>query len=81
MNLLFIYFSVRMEGNTKVPSHEYLAAFLKMHGLLYSHAELDKAEILVNMLTSSLTPHIATESLSGWKLVQVSDQICISKNL
>lgn len=66
------FFRVKIEGHGKLSHHEYLAAFLKLHGVLHSHAELDKAEKLVQTLITSLTAHIATESLSSWKLIQVN---------
>ncbi|KAK6641585.1 hypothetical protein RUM44_013300 [Polyplax serrata] len=62
---------VKLEGHNKLSCYEYVTTFLKLHGLLHSNMELETAEKLVQILATSLTAHIATESLSCWKLVQM----------
>lgn len=69
--MLYYLSRVKVEGHTKLSCYEYVTTFLKLHGLLHSNTELETAEKLVQILATSLTAHIATESLSSWKLVQV----------
>lgn len=79
--LLFFFLRVKLEGHGKLTAYEYVSAFLKLHGLLHSNSELETAEKLVQILTTSLTAHIATESLSSWKLVQVYYTVLVTPNL
>jgi protein SMG7 len=62
---------LNVDGRPKLSAQEYVAVFLKLHGLLHAAAALDTAEKCVKLLTTTLTAHIATESLTSWKLVQV----------
>lgn len=62
---------VKLDGHNKLSSYEYITYFLKLHGLLHTGTELEIAEKLVQILSTSLTAHIATESLSSWKIVQM----------
>jgi len=66
-------FSCRLnvDGRNKLSVSEYVAVFLKLHGLLHNSSDLQEAEKYVKTLTTTLTAHVATESLTSWKLVQV----------
>lgn len=50
---------------------EYTTQFLNLHGLLQTGSELNKAEIMVKNLTSTLTALAATESFSCHRLLQM----------
>jgi hypothetical protein len=54
-----------------------VAVFLKLHGLVHNSSNLQEAEKYVKILTTTLTAHVATESLTSWKLVQVCTNILI----
>jgi hypothetical protein len=60
-----------VDGRNKLSVSEYVAVFLKLHGLLHNSSHLQEAEKYVKTLTTTLTAHVATESLTSWKLVQV----------
>jgi hypothetical protein len=60
-----------VEGRNKLSVSEYVAVFLKLHGLLHNCMDLQEAEKCVKILMTTLTAHVATESLTSWKLVQV----------
>jgi len=60
-----------VDGRNKLSVSEYVAVFLKLHGLLHNSSDLQEAEKYVKTLTTTLTAHVATESLTSWKLVQV----------
>jgi protein SMG7 len=54
-----------------------VAVFLKLHGLLHNSSNLQEAEKCVKILMTTLTAHVATESLTSWKLVQVCTDFII----
>jgi protein SMG7 len=62
---------LNVDGRNKLSVSEYGAVFLKLHGLLHNSSDLQEAEKYVKTLTTTLTAHVATESLTSWKLVQV----------
>lgn len=62
---------LNVEGRSKLSVSEYVAVFLKLHGLLHNSSDLQEAEKYVKVLTTTLTAHVATESLTSWKLVQM----------
>jgi len=62
---------LNVDGRNKLSVSEYVAVFLKLHGLLHSSSDLQEAEKYVKTLTTTLTAHVATESLTSWKLVQM----------
>nr|CAD7443175.1 unnamed protein product [Timema bartmani] len=62
---------LNVEGRTKLSVSEYTSVFLKLHGLLHIGADLNLADQYVKLLTATLTAHVATESLSSWRLVQM----------
>lgn len=62
---------LNVEGRNKLSVSEYIAIFLKLHGLLHNCIDLQDAEKCVKILMTTLTAHVATESLTSWKLVQV----------
>lgn len=63
--------SFNIEGKTKLNSQEYIAVFLKLHGVLHNLGDLNIASIYVKLLTETLTALVATESFSSWRLVQM----------
>jgi len=65
------YCRLNVDGRNKLSVSEYVAVFLKLHGLLHNSSDLQEAEKYVKTLTTTLTAHVATESLTSWKLVQV----------
>ncbi|XP_066993388.1 nonsense-mediated mRNA decay factor SMG7 [Anabrus simplex] len=62
---------LNVEGRNKLSTSEYVSVFLKLHGLLHTGTQLAQAERYVKILTTTLTAHVATESLTSWKLVQM----------
>ncbi|XP_001605792.1 protein SMG7 [Nasonia vitripennis] len=60
-----------IEGKTKLTSQEYIAVFLKLHGVLYNLGDLSVATTYVKLLNDTLTALVATESFSSWRLVQM----------
>lgn len=62
---------LNVEGRNKLSVSEYVAVFLKLHGLLHNCMDLQEAEKCVKVLMTTLTAHVATESLTSWKLVQM----------
>ncbi|XP_073993233.1 nonsense-mediated mRNA decay factor SMG7-like isoform X2 [Rhodnius prolixus] len=58
------------EGGKMVVS-EYESAFLQLHALLYLTQDIPGAMKLLQSLTHCLTPLIATQEFSSWKLVQM----------
>jgi protein SMG7 len=73
LELYIPIFSCRLnvDGRNKLSVSEYVAVFLKLHGFLHNSLKLQEAEKYVKLLTMTLTAHVATESLTSWKLVQV----------
>jgi protein SMG7 len=69
-----------VEGRNKLSVSEYVAVFLKLHGLLHNSMDLEEAEKCVKVLMTTLTAHVATESLTSWKLVQVCSNFGKKKN-
>ncbi|XP_012278200.1 protein SMG7 [Orussus abietinus] len=63
--------SFNVDGKTKLSSQEYVAVFLKLHGVLHNLGNLTVASTYVKLLTETLTALIATESFSSWRLVQM----------
>lgn len=59
------------EGKTKLNSQEYIAVFLKLHGVLHNIGEVGVAAKYVTLLTETMTALVATESFSSWRLVQM----------
>ena len=68
---LILIYRLNVEGRNKLSISEYVAVFLKLHGLLHNSSDLQEAEKYVKVLTTTLTALVATESLTSWKLVQV----------
>ncbi|GLH09050.1 Uncharacterized protein GBIM_14191 [Gryllus bimaculatus] len=62
---------LNVEGRNKLSTSEYISVFLKLHGILYAGTDLNLAEKYVKILTTTLTAHVATESLTSWKFVQM----------
>ncbi|XP_063229375.1 nonsense-mediated mRNA decay factor SMG7-like [Bacillus rossius redtenbacheri] len=62
---------LNVDSRSKLSVSEYISLFLKLHGLLHTGTELQQVEKYVRILTTMLTAHVATESLSSWKLVQM----------
>lgn len=50
---------------------EYEAAFLQLHALLYLSQDVAGARCVLQVLMHSLTPLVATQEISSWKLIQV----------
>ncbi|KAJ8681477.1 hypothetical protein QAD02_017264 [Eretmocerus hayati] len=63
--------SFSIDGKTKLSSQEYIAVFLKLHGVLYSCGDLSIAKTCVKLLNDTLTALVATESFNSWRLVQM----------
>ncbi|XP_058791752.1 nonsense-mediated mRNA decay factor SMG7-like [Phymastichus coffea] len=63
--------SFNVEGKTKLSSQEYIAVFLKFHGVIYNLGDLRVATTYVKLLNDTLTALVATESFSAWRLVQM----------
>ncbi|XP_017789352.1 PREDICTED: protein SMG7-like [Habropoda laboriosa] len=63
--------SLNIEGKTKLTSQEYIAVFLKLHGVIHNVGDLKIASTYAKLLTETLTALVATESFSSWMLVQM----------
>ncbi|XP_014204668.1 protein SMG7 [Copidosoma floridanum] len=63
--------SFNVESKAKLTSQEYIAVFLKLHGVLYNLGNLCVATTYVKLLNDTLTALVATESFTSWKLVQM----------
>ncbi|CAK9812989.1 Nonsense-mediated mRNA decay factor SMG7 [Anthophora quadrimaculata] len=63
--------SLNIEGKTKLTSQEYIAVFLKLHGVIHNLGDLKIASTYAKLLTETLTALVATESFSSWMLVQM----------
>lgn len=63
--------SVNIDGKTKLTSQEYIAVFLKLHGVIHNLGDLKIASAYAKLLTETLTALVATESFSSWMLVQM----------
>ncbi|XP_033338997.2 uncharacterized protein LOC117227665 [Megalopta genalis] len=63
--------SVNIEGKTKLTSQEYIAVFLKLHGVIHNLGNVKIASSYTKLLTETLTALVATESFSSWVLVQM----------
>ncbi|XP_059482657.1 nonsense-mediated mRNA decay factor SMG7-like [Neocloeon triangulifer] len=62
---------VHVEGKHCLTGPEFVMLFLKFHGLLKCHGNIDQAKPLVSTLGQTLTALVATQNFSGWKLVQM----------
>ncbi|XP_071855857.1 uncharacterized protein [Bombus fervidus] len=63
--------SLNIDGKTKLSSQEYIAVFLKLHGVIHNLGDLKVASTYAKLLTETLTALVATESFSSWMLVQM----------
>lgn len=63
--------SFNIEEKAKLTSHEYIAVFLKLHGVIHNFGDPKIAASYVKLLTETLTALIATESFTSWMLVQM----------
>ncbi|XP_071560196.1 uncharacterized protein [Temnothorax nylanderi] len=63
--------SFNIDGKTKLNSQEYIAVFLKLHGIIHILGDLKLACSYSKQLTETLTALVATESFSSWMLVQM----------
>lgn len=63
--------SFNIDGKTKLNSQEYIAVFLKLHGIIHILGDLKLACLYSKQLTETLTALVATESFSSWMLVQM----------
>ncbi|XP_076232066.1 uncharacterized protein LOC143177786 [Calliopsis andreniformis] len=63
--------SLNIDGKTKLTSQEYIAVFLKLHGVIHNLGDLKMASTYAKLLTETLTALVATESFSSWMLVQM----------
>lgn len=63
--------SLNIDGKTKLTSQEYIAVFLKLHGVIHNLGDLKIASAYAKLLTETLTALVATESFSSWMLVQM----------
>ncbi|KAK3920144.1 Protein SMG7 [Frankliniella fusca] len=62
---------LNLDGRCKLTVQEYVALFLKFHGLLYLGADLTACSRTIRLLTDTLTAQVATESFTSRKLVQM----------
>lgn len=62
---------LNLDGRSKLTVQEYVALFLKFHGLLYLSADLTTCSRTIRLLTDTLTAQVATESFTSRKLVQM----------
>lgn len=62
---------LNLDGRSKLSVQEYVALFLKFHGLLYLGADLTACNRTIRLLTDTLTAQVATESFTSRKLVQM----------
>lgn len=62
---------LNLDGRSKLTVQEYVALFLKFHGLLYLGADLTACSRTIRLLTDTLTAQVATESFTSRKLVQM----------
>ena len=63
--------SLNIDGKTKLTSQEYIAVFLKLHGVIHNLGDLKIASTYSKLLTETLTALVATESFTSWMLVQM----------
>lgn len=63
--------SFNIDGKTKLNSQEYVAVFLKLHGIIHNIGDLKLACAYSKLLTETLTALVATESFSSWMLIQM----------
>ncbi|KMQ91656.1 protein smg7 [Lasius niger] len=63
--------SFNIDGKTKLNSQEYIAVFLKLHGIIHNFGDLKLACSYSKLLTETLTALVATESFSPWMLIQM----------
>lgn len=63
--------SFNIDGKTKLNSQEYIAVFLKLHGIIHNFGDLKLACTYSKLLTETLTALVATESFSSWMLIQM----------
>ncbi|XP_034234923.1 protein SMG7 [Thrips palmi] len=62
---------LNLDGRSKLTVQEYVALFLKFHGMLYLNADLTACSRTIRLLTDTLTAQVATESFTSRKLVQM----------
>lgn len=55
----------------KLNSQQYIAVFLKLHGIIHNFGDLKLACLYSKQLTETLTALVATESFSPWMLIQM----------
>lgn len=63
--------SFNIDGKTKLSSQEYIAVFLKLHGIIHNFGDMKLACTYSRLLTETLTALVATESFSSWMLIQM----------
>lgn len=63
--------SLNLDGKTKLTSQEYIAVFLKFHGVIHNLGDLKMASMYAKLLSETLTALVATESFTSWMLVQM----------
>lgn len=63
--------TLNIDGKTKLNSQEYIAVFLKVHGVIQNLGDSKVASVYVKLLTETLTALVATESFSSLMLVQM----------
>ena len=61
----------RKSSDTKVTPSDYEGTFLHLHAVLYLNQDITTATTVLQSITHALTPLIATQEFSSWKLVQV----------
>lgn len=69
--MFFSFFSTAQEINSKLTQSEFILMFLKVHALLHTVTELDKAELYVKTLNGTFTALVATQGFTSTKLIQV----------
>ncbi|KAF6212145.1 hypothetical protein GE061_012666 [Apolygus lucorum] len=57
---------------SKISVTEYEAAFLQLHALIYLSQDVAGAQNALKLLTHALTPLVATQEISSWKLIQMA---------
>lgn len=60
------------EVHTKLNLNEFVAMFLRVHGLLHLANDLDHAELCVQRVNSTFTALVATHAFSSTKLIQMT---------
>lgn len=70
---IFFCYRLNLDGRSKLTVQEYVALFLKFHGMLHLGADLTTCNRTIRLLTDTLTAQVATESFTSRKLVQVGE--------